>query len=233
MLISGIQQCTLIDYPEKTACIVFTPGCNFRCGFCHNPEFVLPGRIAKIKDTFIPESSFFRFLDTRKGLLDGVVISGGEPTMMPDLIRFMHEIKSRGFLVKLDTNGNKPAVIQEALSEGVVDYLAMDFKTSLEYYRLLVGPLVRPDRVAQSIRLIMESGIAYEFRSTLIKEIHSEPILEDMADTIRGAAQFFLQTFGNGTTLDPKFQTFHPFSNEEMERIADTFRGAVTHVAVR
>ncbi|PIR76985.1 MAG: anaerobic ribonucleoside-triphosphate reductase activating protein, partial [Candidatus Magasanikbacteria bacterium CG10_big_fil_rev_8_21_14_0_10_38_6] len=143
MVISGVQPFTLLDFPEKTACIIFTAGCNFRCGYCHNPEFVLPEKIQQIKTSFIDEETIYSFLQKRKGLLDGVVISGGEPTMMGDLPAFIRNIKELGFLVKLDTNGNRPLVLQHLLDEGLLDYVAMDVKTSLVNYADLVGDCVR------------------------------------------------------------------------------------------
>lgn len=250
MLISGIQQFTLIDYPGKTACIIFTPGCNFRCGYCHNPEFVLPERITQLKKSFIPEKAFWNFLKSRLGsrvlsscrsdgewkivpLLDGVVISGGEPTMQGDLIPFMEKIKAQGFLVKLDTNGNRPEIITKALARGLVDYIAMDVKTSLETYRALVGPMVSPEKIKMSMELIQGSGVAYEFRSTLIKEVHSPAILQSMVELVRGARRVFLQSFRAGTTLAPDFAGYHAFSPEEMMHIAKQFQQSVAEVAIR
>lgn len=233
MLLSGIQKFTLLDYPEKTACIVFTPGCNFRCGYCHNPEFVLPEMIREIKDGFIPEEIFFRFLEKRKGKLEGVVITGGEPTVIGDLLPFMRKVKKLGFCVKLDTNGNKPEIIEQALAEDLVDYIAMDIKTSLGQYKKLVGERASETKLAKSIKIIKMNKIPYEFRSTLIKEIHTEEILRAMADILEGAKNLYLQTFRPGTTLNPLFQTFHPFSEEETNDIMRLFLRTVENVSVR
>lgn len=233
MLISAIQKCTLLDYPQKTACIVFTPGCNMRCGYCHNAEFVLPEKIALLRDTFIPEESFFNFLNTRVGILDGVVISGGEPTLMPDLIECMKKIKVLGFLVKLDTNGNRPEVIERALASGVVDYIALDIKTALDEYVTLTGKQTNKKNIARSIELLMRGKVEYEFRSTLIKQIHSPAILEHMAAQLRGAKRLFVQTFRPTNTLDPIFQNYQPFSEPEMQNIAALFRKEVRQVEVR
>lgn len=233
MLISGIQPSTLLDYPEKTACIVFTPGCNFRCGYCHNPEFVLPENIIKLKNDFIPEQSFFNFLSRRKGLLDGVVISGGEPTTAADLIPFMKKIKAAGFLVKLDTNGNRPDIIKHALEKKVVDYIAMDLKTSLTHYQTLVGKLAQPDAIKQSIDLIKNSGIDYEFRSTLLKEVHSAILLDEMSEQIQGARRWYLQTFRPGHTLDTAYQNYHCFSEQELLQLTNKYKYTATLVAYR
>jgi len=233
MEISGIQKFTTLDYPEHTACIVFTPGCNFRCGYCHNPEFVLPEKIKELQHSFIEEESFFSFLTKRVGLLDGVVISGGEPTLMPDLLGFMKKVKDMGFLVKLDTNGNRPQVIQKAIEKGLVDYIAMDVKTSFKKYGELVGKFAVPEKIKESIERIKKSGVAYEFRSTLIQETHSQEVLEDMAEMMRGSEKLYLQTFRPGTTLNPLFQTFHAFADSDMEGMKNMFSQSVHNVFIR
>lgn len=233
MLISAVQKFTMLDYPNRTACVVFTPGCNFRCGYCHNPEFVLPEKIKELRGTFIPEATFFNFLEERYGLLDGVVVTGGEPTLMPDLLDFLGKIKSLGFLVKLDTNGNRPSVIKEAVERKVVDYIAMDVKTSLAEYPNLVGKLVDPIKIKESIAFLKYDKVDYEFRSTLIKEVHPPAVLSDMAELIRGAPILFLQFFRSGNTLSPVFERYNPFSSEEMMAIAEMFSTAVKEVSVR
>ncbi len=233
VLISGIQKFTLLDFPNKTACVVFTPGCNFRCGYCHNPEFVLPEKIQEIKGSFIPEEAFFSFLNDRRGLLDGVVVTGGEPTLMPDLLPFMKRIKSLGLLVKLDTNGNRPEILKAAVSEGAIDYVSMDVKTSLEGYPGLVGKLVKPEKIKESVDFLLQNTVDYEFRSTLIKESHSIADLENMVELVRGAKRIFLQSFRSGITLSPIFGTYHPFSEEEMRKIASQFGKTVAQVEIR
>lgn len=233
MLISGIQPLTLLDYPDRLACVVFTPGCNFRCGFCHNPEFVLPERIIKLKEHFIPEEYFFSFLEERRGLLDGVVVSGGEPTLAPDLIKTMKKIKALGFLVKLDTNGNRPDVLKKALETGVVDYVAMDVKTSLEEYPRLVGPLVNMENIRASIELLRGGNVEYEFRTTLVKELHTDAVLGAMAGLLHGSKRLYLQTFRPGITLSSTFKNYHPFSPEETNEVALHFQNSVEDVRVR
>jgi pyruvate formate lyase activating enzyme len=234
MVISGIQKFSILDFPGKTACIVFTPGCNFRCKFCYNPEFVLPEEIKKISDDFIPEDVFFNFLEQRKDLLDGVVITGGEPTVIADLPNFMAKIKKKGFLVKLDSNGNKPEVLKDVFDKGLVDYIAMDIKTSLEKYKDLSGADANPDNVKESIELIMKSGIPYEFRSTVVREIHPKEVLKEMAKLIDGADQYFMQAFRPGDTLDPAVSNYQPYDEEEMKNIAkDIFGQYVKKVGIR
>ena len=157
MKLSAIQRFTMLDYPDKVACIAFTPGCNMRCGFCHNPEFVLPEKIRELQSDFIEEQTFFNFLDQRRGLLEGVVVSGGEPTIWRDLPDFLRQIKGRGFLAKLDTNGNHPSMLRTLLDEQLVDYVAMDVKTSLAEYGKLVGGGAKPEHIAQSIEMLKAS----------------------------------------------------------------------------
>lgn len=233
MLISGVQKITLLDFPEHTSCIVFTAGCNYRCGYCHNPEFVLPEKLREMKENFIPEESFFCFLEQRKGKLDGVVVSGGEPTMMPDLIPFLKKIKQMGFLVKLDTNGNSPSVLEKIFQEKCVDYVAMDVKTSLREYKKLVGERADESKLAQSIEMIKKQAPDYEFRSTLIKEVHTPEIIEAMAELFQGAKRLYLQQFRPGHVLNPLFESFHPFSESEMKDIAQKFSLSVKDVEIR
>jgi pyruvate formate lyase activating enzyme len=233
MILSGIQKFTLIDFPGKIACVLFTGGCNYRCGFCHNPEFVLPEELAKLSKSFIPEEVALNFLEKRKGMLEGVVISGGEPTIMPDLENFIARVRDLGFAVKLDSNGNRPEVFRSLIEKKLVDYIAMDFKTSLPRYQALVGKWADEKKLQESIDLLKKGDVDYEFRSTLIREIHTPEILGEMAKTMVGAKRLYLQAFRNGTTLDPTFKNFHSFTPDEMREIAKLFSGSVEEVAIR
>lgn len=232
MKLSAIQRFTMLDYPDRVACIAFTPGCNMRCGFCHNPEFVLPEKIAELKGSFIAPETFFRFLDKRRGLLEGVVVSGGEPTIWADLPIFLRQIKERGFLVKLDTNGNHPEMLRKLFDEKLVDYVAMDVKTSLAEYSKLVGGGAKRESIQQSIDILKASGIAYEFRTTMIQEIHSEEVLQDMEKLLAGAKRYYLQTFRPGHTLNSVFATYHPFSSEEMSGLVERFSLVADEVGI-
>jgi pyruvate formate lyase activating enzyme len=172
MQIAGIQKTTLLDYPGKVATTIFTAGCNFRCGFCHNAEQVLPELIVKESSHFIPEEAFFNFLDQRKSILDAVVICGGEPTLQPDLKNFIQKIKNLGFLVKLDTNGHAVDIVRDLIDEKLIDYVAMDIKTSPSKYAELVGVDLGEKYFASHnamLDLLKNSGIEYEFRTTVIK----------------------------------------------------------------
>lgn len=204
-MLSGIKKCTLIDYPGKVATIVFTAGCNLRCGYCHNSEFVLPEKIQKISHDFISENIFFRFLKTRVGFIDGVVICGGEPTIHADLPDFCRKIKEAGFLVKLDTNGSKPKVLEKLLDEKLVDYIAMDIKYPLGRYEVVSGRKIDIDLYRASIDIIRARLPEYEFRTTVIKGTHTSEDIENITQTISGARYYYLQNYRSGNTLNPDF----------------------------
>lgn len=181
----------------------------------------------------IDEETFFSFLDARKGLLDGVVISGGEPTIQPGLEAFIRRIKDKGFRIKLDTNGSRPDIIARLLGEKLLDYIAMDIKTSLERYPELVGPCVKAEAIAESIERIKSEAPDYEFRTTLIREIHGLPTLEEMVPLLRGAKRYALQPFRPAVTLDPGFVAYSAPDGKEMEMIADLFRPHVQELILR
>ena len=192
MRLSGLQKVTLLDYPGKIAATVFTGGCNFRCPYCHNASLVLntentPG---------ISEQDFFEFLYERKGLLDGVCISGGEPLLQEDIRRFISEIKSLGFLIKLDTNGSFPSKLKELIESGLVDYVAMDIKNSPAGYARTSGTIenVLP-KITESVAFLLEGTIEYEFRTTVVKEFHTKEDFIDIGKWIQGAKRYFLQNF--------------------------------------
>lgn len=165
MRIGGLQKCSLIDYPDKLSCVIFTQGCNFRCPYCHNRELVLPEHFG---DTILQEN-IFTFLEKRREYLDGVVITGGEPTEQEDLLQFMNKVKEMGFLLKLDTNGSRPHIIQAVIQNSLADYMAMDIKTSLNKYHKAIGVNFPVELIRESIELIKSSGIQYEFRTTVVR----------------------------------------------------------------
>lgn len=233
MRLTAIERFTLLDYPGKVACIAFTPGCDLRCGFCHNAEFVLPERLAALAESFIAEEHFFQFLAKRQGLLEGVVVSGGEPTVWQELPEFLARIKALGFAVKLDTNGNNPQMVDRLIKEELVDYIAMDVKTTLEKYRELTGPGAKPENIEKSISLIRQSHVNHEFRTTLIREHHTDEIIQGLSGLLSGVKQVYLQTFRPGQTLLPLFAGYHGFDPAEMEVIAESLRTAGRQVGVR
>ncbi len=232
MLISWVQKTTLLDYPGKLATIIFTPGCNFRCGFCHNAEFVLPEKLKETVDDLIPEEIFMNFLKTRVGFLDGVVVCGWEPTLQSDLVEFCGKIKHLGFLVKLDTNGWNPDILRELLEKKLIDYVAMDFKHTPEKFHMVSGVKVDMDRFLESVDLLLNSEIDYEFRTTVIEWHHTIIDIETIAARIHGARNYYIQNYRAGKTLDPNFRG-RSFLSRDLLLMKNVAKKYVRHVAVR
>lgn len=206
MNISGFTKLTLIDYPEKVACIVFTQGCNFNCGFCHNS-----GLIKCNMDSLIKETEIFDYLEKRKNIIDGVVISGGEPTIQKDLINFMKKVKEKGFLIKLDTNGSNPDVLKEIIDNNLVDYIAMDVKNVFEEYNPIVNlKQLNIDNVKESIELIKNSKVNHEFRTTIIKNYHSIDKITRISEYLGKEQKYYLQNFeDNDNVIDKSLTSFN------------------------
>lgn len=202
MHIGGLQKSSMIDYPGKISCVVFLSGCNFDCPYCHNPALARGG--ASDASAMSPEM-LFDFLAVRRNFLDGVVISGGEPTLQEDLPALCGRVKEMGYPVKLDTNGSRPGVIRDLIRRGLVDYLAMDIKTDPFNYSPDIHQSIDPERLLSSIRRIMASGLPYEFRTTCIRPLVDEKILAGVCQLIRGADQYILQKFHDADVLDPDF----------------------------
>lgn len=233
MLIGGLQKLTLIDYPGKIACTVFTVGCNFRCPFCHNPELVESGSQKVRESENISESDFFDFLKARQGLLDGVCVTGGEPLLYHDLPEFLRKIKNLGFLVKLDTNGASPDKLAALIKDNLVDYVAMDIKTNVKCqmpnvktsYEKVAGARVNLKDIKKSIGIIMSSGLDYEFRTTVVPGLHTESDILEIAEEIRGAKKYFLQQFMPGEKiLDATFREAKPYPIEFLRQIRDKIK---------
>lgn len=203
MHISGFEKFTLLDYPGKMVAVVFTPGCVFRCPFCHNPELI-EVRDEESKRLFLEnkEKEFFEFLQKRKGKLDGVCITGGEPTLQKDLLSFIRKVKKMGFLVKLDTNGLFPEIVEKIMDADVVDYWAIDIKHTKEKYHLATGKKISIGKIEQSVELLMKRAKDYEFRTTVVPGIHEEEDFDVIADWIDGARAYYLQEFRGGKVLD-------------------------------
>lgn len=232
MQLSAFKKTTLLDYPGKIATIVFTPGCNFRCGFCHNPEFVLPEQLAELRDDFISEEVFFEFLEKRIGFLDGVVICGWEPTIHADLPDFCRKIKDMGFLAKLDTNGSNPDVIEHLLDHNLVDYIAMDIKHRLDRYIETAGNKTDPSVYTRSIALIMTRAPDYEFRTTVIKGIHGADDIAVMAQMIDWARRYFLQNYRAGHTINPNYPGTS-FTTPELKHLCEIAGKYVEKCSIR
>lgn len=216
MIIGGLQKTSLLDFPEKIAAIVFTVGCNFRCGYCHNPELI--NGEAKIEDVF-------EFLKTRQGKLDGVVITGGEPCLQKDLPEFIKQVKELGFAVKLDTNGSFPEMLEKVLPD--LDYVAMDIKAPLEKYSQIVNVDVDTSKILKSIEVLKNGGVDYEFRTTVVKSQLSFEDFEKIGQLIQGAPRYYLQRFEASKILDKSLENEKTYSTEEFERIIDMLKSYV------
>ncbi|MFA5248773.1 MAG: anaerobic ribonucleoside-triphosphate reductase activating protein [Patescibacteria group bacterium] len=218
MRIGGLEKFSMIDYPECLSAVVFTNGCTFCCPFCYNPLLV---KYNGEKDQTLSETGLFQFLESRRGKLDGVVISGGEPTMQVDLPEFIKKIKALGFLVKLDTNGSNPEMLKIILAANLIDYLAMDIKADEENYGRATGGLVNLDKVKDSVKIIMESNLPYEFRTTCVPGFLNEEIMENMGQMIAGAEKWYLQNFKSTANLIDKNLIGQPgFTEAEMKKFA-------------
>ena len=227
MNIQGLQKMTLLDFPGRVACTVFLGGCDFRCPFCHNGE-LLDGTA----ETLMTDRELLAFLEKRKGLLDGVAFTGGEPTLRPDLPALMAEIRAMGFAVKLDTNGNHPDALRRILGEGLVDYVAMDVKNSPERYGETIGiPDFDVSNIEKSLTLLKMSGVDYELRTTVVKEFHDEDSFRAIGPWIAGAKRYFLQCFTDRDTV-PR-QGLHAPEKDELERFADIVRPYVQEISLR
>ncbi len=230
MKIAGLIPSSLIDYPEKIAAVVFTKGCNFRCPYCHNPELV--NTLDNVD--FLEEKDFFGFLNKRFGLLDGVVVTGGEPTLYyKELPAFLRQIKEMGFLVKLDTNGSHPEVIRFLYSEHLVDFIAMDIKASPEGYLKTAGYPGSLEPIMESISLTAQGPILYEFRTTVVPGLTSNKEMEGLCRMIRGAQTYVIQNFRGTRTLSPTFSSCRSFSLQELKEFQDIAREYVKNVTLR
>ena len=217
MHIGGLQKFSLIDFPEHIAAIVFTQGCMMRCRYCHNPELVLPEQFGPI----IPLEEILEFLKHRMGKLDGVVITGGEPTMHADLPDFLEQIKALGYAIKLDTNGFSPSMLQRVIEKKLVEYIAMDIKAPLDKYVKVTTQESNPIALRNCIQLIMNSGLPYEFRTTLAKEFLSAEDILAIAEEIKGAEVYALQNFVVSKTIDPLFLNATPFPLQELKELQE------------
>ena len=221
MKIGGFQKLSLIDYPGKVSCIVFTMGCNFKCPYCYVPQLVLPEKIKKLKE--IPIAEIFSFLQKNKDLNEAVVITGGEPTLHPDLPEFIRRVKAMGYSVALETNGTNFEMLKNLIEEKLVDYMELDVKNRLDFekYNLTVGGVLTEEmfeNVKKSIKLLLEGKIAYEFRTTVVKEFHTVEDIVEIAKTIKGAEIYYLQNFRADTEIIGR-KRFTPMDEEILKEI--------------
>ena len=234
MLILGLQKLSLLDYPGKIACTVFLGGCNFRCPFCHNASLAMPDGSGEA----IPLEDFLAFLDARRGRLQGVCISGGEPTLHHDLPELIREIKSRGFAVKLDTNGTNPEMLSSLINNGLIDYVAMDIKNSPDRYFESIGNSkfeIRNSKLIENVEasasILMQGLVDFEFRTTLTRELHSAEDMEKIGQWIQGAEKYFLQTYRDeGDLIEGGFTAYN---REETEALLEIVRKYLPNAEIR
>lgn len=223
MKISGFQKTSLIEYPGKIVSIIFTQGCNFKCPYCHNSDLISSESFTR---EYFPLDYIFSFLRKRKGLIDGISITGGEPTLQAGLYDFLTEIKDMNLCVKLDTNGSNPELIKLLIKDNLIDYIAMDIKGPLDKYEEITGAKIKAETIYTSISLIQNSGIDYEFRTTVVPGIHDKEDLQDIALLIKGDNQYFIQNFRANNTYNPdlmKLNGFPPAVLEEFKDIACSY----------
>lgn len=220
MKIVGMQKLSMVDYPDKASCVIFTKGCNYHCPFCHNSSLL----DNSCKDV-IPEKEIFEYLDKRKGIIEAIVVSGGEPTLQSDLKDFLRKLRQKDILIKLDTNGGNPKILKEIIEEKLVDYVAMDIKNSLEKYPLttMISSL-DVKNVLESISLLKENKIDYEFRTTIVKELHTIDDIESMTKLI-GSSKYYLQNFKDCDGVE--YEGLHGFSEIELKKFEEKFPGLI------
>lgn len=228
MIIYGLQKLSLLDYPGKTACTVFTGGCNFRCPYCHNASLVVG--LNEVEPVDYDE--FFAFLNKRKNILDGVCVTGGEPLLQPDIEDFIREIKKLGYSVKLDTNGSLPDKLKHLVDENLIDYVAMDIKNSPEKYSLTAGVSELDfSKINSSVEFLVSNAVDYEFRTTVVKELHLKEDFVSIGEWIKGAKRYFIQSFiDSGDILGG---TFSAYGKSELEEIKELMQNFVKETQIR
>jgi len=228
MRIAGLQKLTLLDYPGKVACTVFTKGCQYRCPFCHNASLVLPEK----EQPLIDESEVLSYLEKRAGILDGVCLSGGEPLLQPDAGDFIRAVKKLGYCVKLDTNGGVPDTLERLVADGLADYVAMDIKNCLDRYGETTGiPGYDPAPVVRSAALLMGGNTPYEFRTTVVRELHDKESFTAIGLWLKGAGTYYLQGFRDSGDLIA--QGLSACSPDEMQAMAEAVRPYIPSVKIR
>ena len=225
MLIGGFQKMTMLDYPGKVACTVFTYGCNFRCPFCHNATLVID------EAQLFSEEEILSYINKRKNILDGVCISGGEPLLQPDIFEFIKKIKDLGLLVKLDTNGSYPERLREAIDSGLIDYVAMDIKTCRENYSLVADANVKIEDIEKSVSILLENKVDYEFRTTVVRELHTKEDFVKISSWIKGAKRYFLQCFQDNENLIGN--NLSAYTTPELTGFLEVLKDNINEVSLR
>ena len=232
MFFGGIQKTSLIDFPGKISCVLFTPGCNFTCPYCHNPELA---KNETDKLAILSKEEVLAFLSSRQGLIEGVAITGGEPTLQPELASFLADVKNLGYPIKLDTNGSRPKVLKHLLKDALLDYIAMDIKTDPENYAPQICKKNISDRITDSIQTILHAGIAHEFRTTCLAPFINIDTLTRIARWVRGADLYVLQQLQTKAALDPAYMENHAgsYSDETLEGFRQILAPFVKQCTVR
>jgi len=235
MHIAGLEKTSLLEYPGQICAILFVQGCDYRCPYCHNPQLVssASGAAGRERPDEIPQGEIEAFLKKREAVLDAVTVTGGEPCLYADLPEYLSWLQGLGLKVKLDTNGSRPEMLAEVLDASLVDYVALDIKSSAARYHEAVGRDVDIEAVLRSIGLLLGAQIPCEFRSTILPRLHDEATVLEMARMISGARRYFLQPFRPQRTLDPSFAHEPAFSRPEMEALASVARQHVSACQVR
>lgn len=228
MKIGGLQKCSLLDYPQKLCANIFTQGCNFKCHYCHNPSL-----LSVAKDSSIDESFVLEFLKSRIDRLDAVVITGGEPCLQKDLAIFIKKIKKMNYLIKLDTNGSKPDVIQDLIKMNLLDYIAMDIKAPVSNYKTIVNTEVQDNNILKSIEIIKNSNIEHEFRTTVVKSLLSPEDIMQIGELVKSSDKFYLQKFIPTNTLNKNFKNETTYSNKEFEQLKKILRSKGINCIIR
>jgi pyruvate formate lyase activating enzyme len=232
MIIAGVQKTSLVDWPEKICATIFIAGCNFRCPFCHNPELVLPGEIERLEP--MSENELLTALVGRKRFIDGVCITGGEPLLFPDVVKLLHKLKDKGFAIKLDTNGSVPTLLKKLIDDKLVDYVAMDIKAPKEKYPDSTGINSNTKLIEESIKILKSSSIEYEFRTTVVKGLHSKEDIIDIGDWLKGAKAYYLQQFvGTEKTIDKAYKGKKAYTPDDLRNMMDSVKKHFKKTGVR
>jgi pyruvate formate lyase activating enzyme len=239
MIIAGLEKLSLIDYPDHLSAIVFTQGCNFRCHYCYNPMLVWPKRTDKGKygqegSPYLSEESLLSFLQERQGKLNGVVITGGEPSLHKDLPSFIEKIRELGYDIKLDTNGTNPELLKRLITDKLLDYIAMDLKAPISSYQKVVNVELNFLNIEKSAKMIRESGLDYEFRTTVVPQLITKEKIEEIAKFLQGSEKWFLQKFKSETDLvNDKYKNLRAYSDKEMDDLVAVAKNYVKFVKWR
>lgn len=228
MKVYGLQKLSLLDYPDKIGATIFTGGCNFLCPFCHNKDLVIG--IEKIKE--IPQEEVFSFLEKRKGILEGICISGGEPLIHEEIGEFINKIKDMGYLIKIDTNGSYPDELKNLMKKKLIDYVAMDIKNSPGKYPITCGKSqIDIEKIKESVSILMNNNIQYEFRTTVIKELHNIEDFQIISEWLKGASKYFLQSYKDSENVIER--RFNPYDNCQLEKFKEILSQKISFVQIR